>query len=124
METYDLTIKQGATYRLVIKYPGDISAWDIRGMVRRNYADNSGQLLAEFEFDAMVYDAVTELTSIPVSIPADITETIPAPPKSKSDRDAFVPSSNCWVYDIEIINTDEVIRILYGNVLVSKEVTR
>jgi hypothetical protein len=120
---YDMKINQGSTFSLLIrirKFDGtymDLTDWTPSGKVRKHY--RSTNVTATFTFDKT--NASTGWLTIQLS--AAVTAGIIA---GESDTD----SRGQYVYDIEVKQdsgaspTNEVKRLLQGNVIVSPEVTR
>jgi len=123
----DYSIRQGATFSFAIKYKElDISDWEFRGQIRRKYADNDENVLADFDFSVPVFDIENNWTFVVANLSATTTETLPIHPKRRATkRDAVIVGINVWVYDIEAESpTGEVVRITEGFVEVNQEVTR
>lgn len=122
MSTYNISINQGATYRLLItikdpdENPIDLTGFTFRGMVRATTSDSKVQ--ATFTFD--VKDQVTNTGQVEAILTADQTAGIELPKQTNPHR-----KITTMVYDIESENlAGEVIRWLEGSALVSPEVTR
>ena len=114
--TYNLTIRQGATFQLraTVKTSAgtavNITGYDARMQIRRGFADDDAEVLV----DLTVGDGITLTTPasgiLDVVISADDTEDLPG---------------GRWRYDLEIESAGGVVtRILEGNATVSREVTR
>jgi hypothetical protein len=104
-------------------YPdGDFSTWTATGQVRDKRADKGGVVLAEIIFSlAYVPDELktyfypkiisTATRSIPITKYQGIEGTIPS-------------DSNCWIYDIEISNGTEVVKLAPGYMYIIGEANR
>lgn len=118
---YDLAVIQGKTYQRIFTYSEDLTAGTLFGQIRNGYAQDGGVLLAEFNFQAMTYDALTLKTTIIAELTATVTALVPYTKYQGGDT---IPSTrNCWVYDIEHREGDIVKLISRGLVQVKPEVT-
>lgn len=100
----DLSIKQGASFNLTFLYSGDVSTWAIRGQIRDNFAEQDGDIIANFTFLPRVYDSDSELTSIVAVLKANVTADMPS---TKYQGSGTFNNRNCYVYDIEIVDPND-----------------
>lgn len=116
-------ITQGATYQISFLYPEDITNCVVKGQIRTNFAQNGGDLLAEFSFLPLVYDDFLNKTTVTAQLSAEQTESIPF---TKFQGVGLVSIKNCYVYDMEIIYISGEVKKLvpYGFVQVKPEVTK
>jgi hypothetical protein len=129
----NFSIQQGSSFDwLVFYYPEDISTWLPRGQIRTNYAQKGGELIAEFDFDLLVYasqtiDGVTAFrTKIRPKLSATQTEAMNFNLRTRKSSDEIaVPGRNVWVYDIELEHPTNgtVIKLSRGFVEVELETT-
>jgi hypothetical protein len=107
----DITIKQGATFEMVVNWrdsDGDLvnlTGYSARMQGRATYAST-----------ATLFSLVSG-TEITLTTPGVISIVIPA-----ATTAAFTPGN--YVYDLEMVNGATVYRILEGVCIVSPEVTR
>lgn len=121
-DTVDLAIEQGKTWnKLVLRYPANLTTGLFKGQIRKNYYQDAGELLGEFEFETPIYDLGTGKTLIKPFLTAETTENIPY---TKFQGIGSASIKNCWVYDIEHHNSNIVTPITRGFVQVIPEVTR
>ena len=113
----DITVDKGATFEIQIIYKNaqsvvvDLTGYTARGQVRSNA--NSAVVVAEFD---CTIPTPTNGTVI-CTIPADETELIPTTGATYADKDTYY-------YDIELVNGDEVIRLINGACYVSPVITK
>lgn len=104
-------------------YPtGDFSAWTATGQVRDKRADKGGVILAEIVF-SVVYDPDGLKTYFYPVIVSTATKTIPIT-KYQGIEGTIPSDSNCFVYDIEISNGTEVVKLAPGYLYVIGEANR
>ena len=110
--THDITIEQGATFNKSIRVKdsegdfvnlSDVTA--VRGMIRKSYSASDS-----YAFTLAVESAASGLISWTMG--ATLTASIP------------VTSPQDYIYDIEVVRTDTVERILQGTASISPEVTK
>ena len=130
----NLPVIQGKTYQISFNYPGDITYGELRGQIKTKYAQDNGELLAEFNFLPMIYyiDDNTPWaipmeynpnegkTRIIAQLQADVTSQIPY---TKNQGTTGFSNRNCHVYDIEWFYEGIVSTIAMGLVQVLPEVT-
>lgn len=110
----DITIEMGATYNNTITYSDsdgtaiDVSAYVPRMQVR-NSIESTTTILDLNSTNGYITVSDGPAGEITINVPASITAVL---------------SPGNGVYDIEIDNSVEVIRLLQGNVYISKDVTR
>jgi hypothetical protein len=114
---YNWTIYQGTSDSLVFtvtdnNVPRDLTGYEVRMQIRKNFDQSTAYLTFTSNDGSIV---VTPLDGkVEVLIPPDATSSIP-----------FKGDSLDCVYDIELVTpSQEVIRILMGDVAISREVTR
>jgi hypothetical protein len=126
-------IQQGATFdRVAFYFDEDLTGWTARGQVRDNYADLGGVIQASFSFAALVYavdtvNGVTKsYTKVKPILSATQTQALLFSLKLRADSSVKpVPGKNVWVYDIELVSPEGIVRRdIEGWVEVTKEVTR
>jgi hypothetical protein len=112
--TYDITIEQGATFRLNLVWrdadnnPVDLTGYVARMQVRASYSDSAVQLNLTTQNGAIVLGGA--LGTIAVTGAATVTDDIPI---------------RAGVYDLELEAADgTVTRLVQGKVRISPEVTR
>lgn len=107
--TRNLTIDQGTTFSISIELsdaldnPLDLTEYEIRAQLRKSYGSNT---FTEFSTSSGDNPENGEIT---LSLTSEQTTLL------RSGR---------YVYDIEIENDDEVVRVLEGIITVTPEVTR
>ena len=103
-------------------YPtGDFTDWTATGQIRDKRVDNGGVLLAEFIFTNL-YDPDELKTYFYPAIPWEVTAGDLPITKYKG---AGNPSdSNCLIYDIEISNGSDVVKLAPGYLYVIGEANR
>lgn len=111
---YDITIEQGATFRLVAQWldsdedPIDLDGYSARMQIRP-YAE-SDEVFLTIDTGSNGGITIESDWKIEIEIPADETETL---------------TQYCGVYDLELeSSTNIVTRLLQGSVTISPEVTR
>lgn len=112
--TYNITIEQGATFRLNLVYkaangtPINLTGYTARMQVRRKYSDTTALLNFTTENGAITLGGA--LGTVAVKGLATLTDDLPAKP---------------GVYDLELVDADgNVTRLVQGAVTISPEVTR
>ena len=118
-QVVNLAIKQGKTYQLTFNYPADLTGGVMRGQVRDKYLQDSGAILATFNFN-INYDNLENKSLVIATIDATQTASIPY---TKYQGNGDATTRNCWVYDIEYEENGVVLEILRGLVQVKAEVT-
>jgi hypothetical protein len=118
-QTVNLAITQGKTYQLTFNYPSDLTGGVTRGQIRDKYLQDSGAILATFNFN-INYDNLETKSLVIATISAEDTASI-SYTKYQGNGDATI--RNCWVYDIEYEENGVVLEILRGLVQVKAEVT-
>lgn len=116
---YDITVEQGATYVLTIRFWADaaktvqrnLTGVDFRMQVRLRHA--SEDVVWEGTLTGGTADGIT----CPTPTNGQVTITIPA-----ADTAEFAAS--CHVYDLELVSAGVVDRVIEGKLFVSPEVTR
>lgn len=99
--------------RLTLIAEGDLSSGTPYGRIRNNYAEENGTILGEFSFLPMTYDISTDKTTLPVFLPADVSALLPYTKFQGGDDE---PSKrNCWMYEIGVIMSPTVNRVLVAN---------
>jgi hypothetical protein len=104
----DISIDQGSTYtgRIpVVNSDGravDLTSFQARGQIRKTYASTSA-----IDFDIIIDDPTSGVVNI--GLTPDVTQTL------KPGR---------YVFDVEIFDSTDVIRVSEGQVHVSPRVTR
>ena len=117
----DLSILQGKTYQISFNYFGDLTNGILCGQIRNSYLQMTGStVLGIFNFLPMIYDALTNKTTITAQIQASITSNIPY---TKYQGIGQYSARNCWVYDIEHSHGTVVKLISRGLVQVKPEVS-
>lgn len=112
MSRYNFTIQQGATFNRVITYkdpdgdPINLTDMEARMQIRPTYG---GDVIHELTTDDGGIALGGAAGTITLNIDADDTETF--------DFDTAL-------YDLELVNADEVTRLLEGTIVLSKEVTK
>lgn len=105
-----LAIYRGSFYSIgSLFHPDDITAYSICGEIRDNYVSVAGSnLLATFNFEALVYGSVTladntviTATTIIPFLPASATDTL-TPTRDRKAGDIIRIGRNAYVYDIII----------------------
>ena len=113
--TLNITIEQGTTFTRTIAVeddatnPIDLSdVTEVNGQLRKKYSSS-----VAYDFTLSVTDAVNGMISWVMD--AEVSASI-----------AVSNASSCsdWVYDIELVRTDNVERLLEGSATISPEVTR
>ena len=103
-------------------YPtGDFTSWTATGQVRDKRADKGGVLLAEFTFTSL-YDSEELKTYFYPVLSAD--DTGYNLPMTKYQGVGTPSDSNCFVYDIEVTNGSEVVKLAPGYLYVIGEANR
>jgi hypothetical protein len=115
MNVYNITIYEGALYRLRIDIeqkdlagnvtPFNLTGYNVRAQLRPNY-DSS----RKWDFTVTIDDIANGYVTI--SLPATVTQTIP---------------EGDYVYDVEVFSTSDtavVYRVVYGTAEVIAEVTQ
>lgn len=104
----DISIDQGSTYSGRIPVvnndglPVDLTSFDARGQIRKSYASTSA-----INFDIVIDDPVSGVINL--RLDPEVTQTL------KAGR---------YVFDVEIYDNTDVIRVSEGQVHVSPRVTR
>ena len=109
-QRYDFTIQQGATFHQQLEYevdgvPIDITQWTARMQARKSYDL------------PVVVSLTTENSRI------TITDTNKIDLELTATQTAALPAGR-YLYDLELVNTPDVERVLYGVFTVSAEVTK
>ena len=109
----DLAIVKGETYRKLVEsggitFPGDLTTATLQGQIRNHYIEKEGVLLGVFAFEASVYDAEEDITTIYPYLTEGTTVNLPATLKYIDGRDPNIKTN--LVYDIELSINDEVIK--------------
>ena len=135
--TLDLALIQGKTYQLVITYPDDLSTGEVRGQIRKKYAEDSGELFATFNFTntvntetvtvtdpltGVVTSTTVTTTTIVAQIPATVTALIPST-KYQGVLPTVLSTRTAYVFDIEYEKNGTVIELIRGLVQVKPETT-
>ena len=117
-ETWD---KLGITVTANPTYPtGDFTSWTATGQVRDKRADKGGVLLAEFTFTSL-YDSEELKTDFYPVLSAEDTAILPI---TKYQGTGAAADSNCYIYDIELTNGSEVVKLAPGYLYVIGEANR
>lgn len=111
---YDITIEQGATFRLIFVYtdddgvPFDLTGYTARMQGRTSFDDASTVFsLSSADGDISIDPMAGEIT---ITMPAADTAAMPR---------------NAGVWDLELVTAGgDVVRLVQGNFTVSPEVTR
>lgn len=112
-DTFDIVIKQGATWTLPLNYlesdetAVDITGWTARMQVRRD---------AESE---IVVELSTTNGKITLSEPTEGELTLKLTATETTDLDP-----GTYRYDLELVDGSEVYRILEGTVTITEQITR
>lgn len=117
----DKAITQGESFVLNFSLDGDFSTSTPRGQIRSGFAQDEGELLAEFSF-TKVFDSVGLRTNFQAKLSAEQTESIPY---TIFQGEGSPNSKNCHIYDVELLlpNGDVVKPISLSLVQVKPEVT-
>ncbi len=102
-------IRQGKTYQISFNYAEDVTTATPLGQIRTNYAQDENILLASFSFLPMVYDLITNKTTITAQLSAQQTESIPYTKYQGTDSPNI---RNCYVYDMELVFPDGTVKVL------------
>lgn len=126
-------IQQGASFDwLTFHYPDDVSSWNPRGQIRTDYRSRGGNLVADFDFDPLVYvsQTINGTTAFRTKIKPKLSAITTASmsfnlKRRKTSEDVAVPGRNVWVYDIELERPLDglVVKISRGFVEVELEAT-
>lgn len=126
-------IKQGNDYRIIIRYPANLTNAVFLGEIRDAPLDSDGVVLATFAFGSPSFDGThTEVTA---SIVGEETELIPFTKYNYtinqfSSDGVLIPAQpdppskpatekNCWLYDLKAIDSGNEIGLIdYGLVQV------
>lgn len=131
----DYSVVQGATLKVIIRFIGsDISNWEFKGQIRKNWLDNEEDILADFDFATIPPQSTTEtidstpttVTYITGLIDEAITANIPLIRRIRaSAQETAIPGKNVWVYDIFGKNPspEDVLRLKWGWVEIAPRVT-
>jgi len=124
---HDITIEQGASWRLVLNWKGDdgyvvpLNGWQARMQVRETYASKTPLLDLTTENGRITLDAANGV--IAIEIPAAETAAVPINHTKATWVDG--KQAQQLVYDLEMIApSGQVTRLLQGAVLFTPEVTR
>jgi hypothetical protein len=122
MATYDIDVKQGSTYELLItiKDPNDteidLTGHTFRGQIRTSTSDSTIQ--AAFSF--VLADQVTNTGEVTATLSASATAAISLPENDKPTR-----KITKMIYDIESEDAGGIVtRWLEGDANISPEVTK
>jgi hypothetical protein len=122
----DYAIRQGVPYSMTIRYPGNIIGAVIRGQIRKGFG---GAVLANWILGALTYDAVSDRTTIPLSLTATQTQGYPYPLNDPAigvhrmdEGLPLPPKGTFWVYGVEGELGGNRFRILQGKVELDPEV--
>jgi hypothetical protein len=109
-ETIDLAIVQGATYeKLILRIEGDYTLATFKAEIRNNILESGGDLLASFSFQQIAYDATEDKTTVVPVLSATQTADIPF---TRFDGVGEPSRRNCWVWDMEAVFFDRVIKVI------------
>jgi len=147
--TLDLALIQGKTYQLILTYPGNLSIGQVRGQIRKKYAEDSGELFATFNFSntvstvqATTTDPITGIVT-PVTTTDPLTgvvspvmittttivarlnavDTAPIPSTKYQGAPTALTTRTAYVFDIEYEENNTVIELVRGLVQVKPETT-
>ena len=109
---YNMICPQGATFAKQLTYtiddvPVDLTTYTARMQVRETYTSKNPVINITTENGGIVLG--DESGTIDLYIPSDTTKTI---------------SAKTYVYDIELVSSNNVYRLLEGNFIVTPEVTK
>lgn len=123
-------IQQGITFQGISFYYKnvDLTDYKVTGQIRSNYASSQGTVLANFEFDPLVFGTVTigdydsfEATIVTPKLTDEITAKIPA----TVPMETLIAGISGWTYDIKLESpTGASIIVVMGLVQVIPDVTR
>jgi hypothetical protein len=96
----------------------DYSAWQVKGQVRTNYLDKPNVLIADFEFEPLVYGAVT------IGVKPPFQATIIIPRLSGQNTKGIAGTDRTpYVYDIFLTQGSKRVLVVYGSISCKNEVT-
>ena len=125
---YKASITQGATYQITFLYPEDVTTATPKGQIRRGYAQDNGEILAEFNFLTLQYDWECERTQITAELTAEQTVQIPYTKYTGvgNPKHPEPTIKNCFIYDMELEFPDGVVKKIVATSLVqvNPETTR
>lgn len=109
-EVLDLAIVQGETYeKLILRIEGNYTLATFKAEIRNIPLESNGTLLASFSFQQIAYDAVEDKTTVIPVLSAVQTANIPF---TRFDGVGEPTRRNCWVWDMEAVFPDRVIKVI------------